>query len=157
MYSKYPGIKLVSAVWRQQENIENLSSYAHVVLTTAKRVISHCGQDENGSKMYRNENCRCKARKTTVFDCQLCQFVMFLLPLSSQLLELPTHILSTSNLAIAMLVTYCWWLHVKFWSLTLNFLVTMVTRRCNLGPCLVGDHYASLTLQGLFPDGPPTS
>ena len=42
MYSTYPGIKL-----EPEYKIEHLSSYAHVVHTTAKRVISRCRKNEN--------------------------------------------------------------------------------------------------------------
>ena len=80
MYSKYPGIKLVSAVSKSPENIENLSSYAHVVHTTAN---SGHGKDENASEMHKNENCTCKVCKTIVSHCQICKFVTFLSPSSS--------------------------------------------------------------------------
>ena len=39
--------------------------------------------------MSKNEKCTCKACKNTVFDCQICKFVGFLLPSSSWLLKLP--------------------------------------------------------------------
>lgn len=39
MWTKYPGNKLVLAVWRLENN-ENLSSSAYVVQTTAQQVIS---------------------------------------------------------------------------------------------------------------------
>ena len=69
MYSIQPGIKLISAVWRYQEKIDNLSSCARLVDITAKRVISRRGKDENGSETYKSENCTWKACKTTVFHC----------------------------------------------------------------------------------------
>ena len=39
--------------------------------TTAKQVISRRGKSENVCKMYKNENCTCKACKTIVFHCQI--------------------------------------------------------------------------------------
>ena len=41
-------------------------------------------------KMSKDEKCTCKACKNTVFHCQICKFVGFLLPLSSWLLQLST-------------------------------------------------------------------
>ena len=43
------------------------------------------------TKCEKNEKCTCKACKNTVFHCQLCKFVGFLLPLSSWLLKLSTN------------------------------------------------------------------
>ena len=57
-----------------------LSSYAHVVHTTAKQVISRRRKNENVFKMSKDEKCTCKACKNTVFHCQICKFVGFLLP-----------------------------------------------------------------------------
>ena len=39
--------------------------------------------------MSKDEKCTCKACKNTVFHCQICKFVGFLLPSSSCLLRLP--------------------------------------------------------------------
>ena len=39
--------------------------------------------------MSEDEKCTCKACKNTVFHCQICKFVGFLLPSSSWLLKLP--------------------------------------------------------------------
>ena len=39
--------------------------------------------------MSKDEKCTCKACKTTVFHCQICKFVTFLLPSSSWLLKFP--------------------------------------------------------------------
>ena len=77
--------------WNQplgQDKIEHLSSYAHVVHTTAKKVISRHRKNENVFIMSKDEKCTCKACKNTVFHCQICKFVGFLLPSSSWLLEL---------------------------------------------------------------------
>ena len=68
----------------------NLSSYAHVVHINAKQVISRHRKNENVFKMSKDEKCTCKACKNTVFHCQPCKFVGFLLPSSSSwLLKLP--------------------------------------------------------------------
>ena len=40
MSSNCPGIKLEPPLQREEDKIEHLSSYAHVVHTTAKQVIS---------------------------------------------------------------------------------------------------------------------
>ena len=89
MCSHYPGIKLEPALGTLEDKIEHLSSYAHVVHSAAKQVISRRGKNENVYKMSKNEKCTCKACKNTVFHCQLCKFVRFLLPSSSWLLKLP--------------------------------------------------------------------
>ena len=68
---------------------EHLSSYAHVVNTTAKQVISRRGKNKNVFKMSKDEKCTCKACENTVFHCQICKFVGFLLPSSSWLLKFP--------------------------------------------------------------------
>ena len=89
MCSNYPEIKLESALGTLEDKIEHLSSYAHVVHTTAKQVISCRGKNEKVFKVSKSEKCTCKACKNTVFHCQICKFVGVLLPSSSWLLELP--------------------------------------------------------------------
>ena len=64
----------------REDKIEHLSSYAHVVHTTAKLVISRRGKNENVCEMSKDEICTCKACKNAVFHCQICKFVEFLLP-----------------------------------------------------------------------------
>ena len=67
-----------------------MSSCAHVVLTTAKQVISSRRKIEIVRGMSKNEKCTCKACKSIVFHCQICKFMTFLpLPLSSWLRKLP--------------------------------------------------------------------
>ena len=88
MCSNHPGIKLEPALGTSEDKIKHLSSYAHVVHTTAKQVISRRRKNENVFKMSKNEKCTCKACKNTGFYRELCKFV-FLLPSSSWLLELP--------------------------------------------------------------------
>ena len=77
MCSNYPGIKLEPALGTQEDKIEHLSSYAHVVHTTAKQVISRRRKNENVCEMSKDEKCTCKACKDTVFHCQICTFVGF--------------------------------------------------------------------------------
>ena len=56
---------------------------------TEKQVISRRRKNENVFKVSKDEKCTCKACKNTVFHCQICKFVGFLLPSSSWLLKLP--------------------------------------------------------------------
>ena len=70
----------------------DLSSYAQVVHATAKQVIFRRGKNENVFKMSKDGKCTCKACKNTVFHCQICKFVGFLLPSSSRLLKLPKNV-----------------------------------------------------------------
>ena len=83
MCSNYPGIN-----WNQRLGHEKtkLNICHH---TTAKQVISRRRRNENVFKMSKDEKYTCKACKTTVFHCQICKFVGFLLPSSSWLLKLP--------------------------------------------------------------------
>ena len=57
MCSNYPGIKLEPALGTLEDKIEHLSSYAHVVHTTEKQVISRRRKNENVYKMSKNEKC----------------------------------------------------------------------------------------------------
>ena len=89
MCSNHPGIKLEAALGTLEDKIEHLSSYAHVVHTTEKQVISSRRKNENVFKISKNEKCTFKACKNTVFHCQICKFVGFLLSSSWWLLKLP--------------------------------------------------------------------
>ena len=91
MCSNYPGIKLEPALQIKDNKTEHLSSYGHVVHTTAKQVISRHGKNENVYEMCKNEKCTCKACKIIVFYCQIRKFETFLFPSSSWLLKLPLH------------------------------------------------------------------
>ena len=51
-----------------------MSSYAHVVHTTAKQGTSRRRKNENVFKMSKDEKCTCKACKNAVFHCQICKF-----------------------------------------------------------------------------------
>ena len=93
MCSNYPGIKLEPALGILEDKFEHLSSYALVVHTTAKHAISRLRKNENVFKMSKDEKCTCKACKNTVFNCQICKFVGFLLLSSSWFLKLPNVLL----------------------------------------------------------------
>ena len=73
------------------DKIEHLSSFANVVHTTAKRVISRRRKNENVFKMSKGERCMGKASKNTVFllsNMQICGVfvaVVVLVALSSLL------------------------------------------------------------------------
>ena len=55
MCSNYNGIKLEPALGTLEDKIKHLSSYAHVVHTTAKQVISRRRKNENVLKMSKDE------------------------------------------------------------------------------------------------------
>jgi len=67
MCSNYPGIKLEPALGKWEDKIEHLSSYAHVVHTTAKQVISRRRKNENVFKCERMKNARAKRAKMLFF------------------------------------------------------------------------------------------
>ena len=61
----------------REDKSERLPSYAHVVYTTAKQVISRRRKKENVCKISKDEICTCKACNKTVVHCQICKFVGF--------------------------------------------------------------------------------
>ena len=67
MCSNYPGIKLGPALGTQEDKIEHLSSYAHVVHTTAKQVISSRRKNENVFKCQKVINAPTKRAKILFF------------------------------------------------------------------------------------------
>ena len=67
MSSNCPGINLEPALGTEQGEIEHLTSYAHVVHTTAKQVISRRRKNENVFKMSKDENGRAKSAKILFF------------------------------------------------------------------------------------------
>ena len=73
-------IRELKKTQRRRKGERHLKMYAHVLHTTAKQVISRRRKNENVFKMSKNEKCTCKACKNTVFPCQICTFVGFLLP-----------------------------------------------------------------------------
>ena len=86
--------------WNQrfgQGKIEHLSAQLQ------KMVISRHRKNENVFKMSKDEKCTCKACKNTVFHCQICKFVEFLLLSSSWLLKAGSHIIA----AIASIALVC--------------------------------------------------
>ena len=77
----------------QEDKIEHLSSYAHVVHTTAKQVISCRRKNENVCKMSKNGKCTCKACEYCFWlsNMQICGVfvaVVVVIALSSLLLHL---------------------------------------------------------------------
>ena len=74
MRFNHPGIKLEPALGTLEDKIEHLSSYAHVIHTTKKQVISRRRKNENVSKMSKDERRTCKACKNAVFHYQICIF-----------------------------------------------------------------------------------
>ena len=106
MCSHYPGIKLEPALGTWEDKIEHLSSYAHIVHTTAKQVISRRRTNENVYKMAKKDNCTCKACKNTVFHCQICKCVGFLLPSSLWLLKLPNTDKATKLEQLMLIIYY---------------------------------------------------
>ena len=56
----------------------------------SKQVISRRRKNEKVFKMSKDDKCTCKACENTIFHCQICKFVGFLLPSSSWLLKLPS-------------------------------------------------------------------
>ena len=68
MCSNYPEIKLEPALGTLEDKIEHLSSYAHVVHTPAKQVISRRRKNESVFKMSKDEICTCKACKKYCFS-----------------------------------------------------------------------------------------
>ena len=66
MCSKYPDIKLEPALQKLDDKTD-LSSYGHVVHTTAKQLISRRGKNEKIYELCKNEKCTWKACKIVVF------------------------------------------------------------------------------------------
>ena len=63
MCSNCPGIELEPALGTYEDKIEHLSSYAHVVHTTAEQIISCRRKNENVFKMSKDQKRTCKACK----------------------------------------------------------------------------------------------
>jgi len=63
MRFNHPGIKLEPALGTLENKIEHLSSYAHVIYTTEKQVISRRRKNENVFKMSKDEKCTCSRAK----------------------------------------------------------------------------------------------
>ena len=87
MHEKCALLTILELNWNQrlgQDKIEHLSAQLQ------KKVISRLRKNENVFKMSKDEKCTCKACKNTVFHCQICKFLEFLLLSSSWLLKLPS-------------------------------------------------------------------
>jgi len=55
---KYHGIKLESALQRQEDKLDELLSSVHVVHTAAKEIFHVVGRTRfSGNEMYKNEKC----------------------------------------------------------------------------------------------------
>lgn len=67
-----PGLKLVGAVWRWEEKLENCRQ---VLMSSKQQVISHRGQDENGSEMHKNEKCVQNYCFSFSLNMQICEIV----------------------------------------------------------------------------------
>ena len=67
MRSNHPGIKLEPVLGTKEDKIEHMSSYAHLVHTTAKQVISRRRKNENVFKMSKKKNARAKRAKILFF------------------------------------------------------------------------------------------
>ena len=90
MCPNYPGIKLESALGTLEDKIEPLSSYMLTSSTQLQNWSFHVVErTRTSSKCQKKMKSTCKACKNTVFHCQICKFVRFLLPSSSWLLKLP--------------------------------------------------------------------
>ena len=75
MCSNYPGIKLEPALGTKEDKIEHLSSYVHVVQTTAKQVISRRRKNENVYKMSKKLKMHAQSVQKYCFplsDMQIC-------------------------------------------------------------------------------------
>ena len=83
-------LNIMESYWNPRFRDKKFSSYAHVVHTTAKQVISRHGKNENVCEKSKNEKCTCKACKAIV--CEICKFATFLLPSLSCLLKPGFHI-----------------------------------------------------------------
>ena len=86
MRFNYPGIN-----WNQRfGNKKTKLNICHHLLTSSTQLqnkfISRHRKNEKVFKMSKDEKCTCKACKNTVFRCQICKFVGFVLPSSSWLL-----------------------------------------------------------------------
>ena len=67
MCSNYPGIKLEPVLQREEDKIEHLPSYGHVVHTTAKQVISRRRKNEKVCEMSKMKTARAKRAKLLFF------------------------------------------------------------------------------------------
>ena len=64
-------------------------SICHHMLTSSTQLQNKSFHVVGRTRKSKDEICTCKACKNSVFHCQICKFMMFLLPSSSWLLKLP--------------------------------------------------------------------
>ena len=67
MCSNYPGIKLEPALGTYVDKIKHLSSFANVVHTPEKHIISRRRKNNNVFKMSKDEKCTCKACENNIY------------------------------------------------------------------------------------------
>ena len=72
MCSNYHGIKLEPALGTWEDKLEHLSSYFHLIHTTAKQVISRRRKDANVYKMSKMKNAPCKKYCFSLSNRQIC-------------------------------------------------------------------------------------
>ena len=109
--------------WNQrsgQDKIERLSSYVHVVHTSAKQVISRHRKNEGVFNMSKEEKCTCKACKNDVFHCQICKFVGFLLSTSLAPPDERTTSFPGSLFSASIVVEKRPWLRLVTWHSSTN-------------------------------------
>ena len=76
MFSNYPGIKLEPVLQMWGDKIKDLLSYAHVVHTTAKKVISHHGKNKNAFEMCKNEKMHLQKHCSSLSNMQICDVLV---------------------------------------------------------------------------------
>ena len=90
MFSNYPGIKSEQALLSGKNTNVNICHHMLTSSTQLQNMSFHVVErTRTSSKRQKNEKCTCKACKNTVFHCQICRFVTFLMPSSLWLLKLP--------------------------------------------------------------------
>ena len=114
-----------------------------MVHRTAKQVISRSRKNQNIFKMYKDEKCMCKAYKNTVFCCQICKCVGFLLLswlLISTLFIKHIYITKTGHA----------WSHEKVVCITTLLAMIEALLVCCVYSCMIFTvyNYTSLGLQG---------
>ena len=87
MCSNYPGIKLEPALGTYKKTQLNIRHHALKSSSQLQNWSFHV-VERTSTKCQKMKKCTCKACKNTVFHCQICKFVGFLLS-SSRLLKVP--------------------------------------------------------------------
>ena len=79
-------LNILELNWNQRLGHKAKLNICHHMLTSSTQLQN---RSFHVFEMSKKEKCTCKACKNTVFHCQICKLVGFLLPLSSWLLKLP--------------------------------------------------------------------